>query len=250
MDRDYKEQPTPDRDIVQPLITLVDLDKFWIGVGAAIEWIAMRGKSMTLEQYYKREDEAALALVTTLADMPAEQAEANVRGVDESKPGPLIPIPSGIWPQTATSDSNDSGQLYRLIGTDDHNEWDAAILSIQLSGYCKIQVRSDFIKDNWPEDGEKTTAPSAERVVSQAQLRRLMEKILRETPIELAPLTQREIIGLVKRCIPGAPRDSIRRIYQELVPNQKPGPRGPRKPDRQNKINELSEEFIAAQLHN
>ncbi|CUW45482.1 hypothetical protein B3286c2_0599 [Brucella vulpis] len=119
----------------------------------------MRGKPMTLEQYYKREDEAALALVTTLADMPAEQAEANVRGMDESKPGPLIPIPSGIWPQTATSDLNDRGQLYRLIGTDDHDEWDAAILSVQLSGYRKIQVRSDFIKDNWPEDGKKNDSP-------------------------------------------------------------------------------------------
>ncbi|MFD2653010.1 hypothetical protein [Brucella rhizosphaerae] len=250
MDRDHKEQYTPDRDIVQPLITLVDLNKFWIGVGVAIEWIAMRGKPMTLDQYYKREDEAALALVTILADMPAEQAEAYVRGADESKPGPLIPIPSGIWPQTATSDSNDSGQLYRLIGTDDHDEWDGAILSAQLSGYRKIQVRSDFIKDNWPEDVEKTTAPSAGRVVSQAQLRRLIEKILNETPSELAPLTQREIIELVNRCIPGAPRDNIRQIYKELVPNQKPGPRGPRNPDRQTKINELREELVAAQLHN
>ena len=250
MDREYKEQHTRDRDIVQPLITLVNLDKFWIGVGAAIEWISMRGKPMTLEQYYKREDEAALALVTTLADMPAEQAEANVRGADESKPGPLIPIPSGIWPQTATSDSNDSGQLYRLIGTDDHDEWDAAILSVQLSGYRKIQVRSDFIKENWPEDGGKTTAPSAGRVVSQAQLRRLIEKIVNETPNELAPLTQREIIELVKRCIPSAPRDNVRRVYKDFVLNQKPGPRGPRNPDRQSRISELSEELIAAQLPN
>lgn len=239
-----------DNDAMQPYITFADLEDSWIGIGAAIDWIAMRGKPMTLKEYYKREDESAEALVEILSSIPPLQAEANVRGLDESNLGPLISIPSGIWPQTATSDSNDSGKLYRLIGTDDHHEWDGAILSPHASGYRRVQIRSDFIRDNWPENSNVLTAPPTRHVVSQAKLRRLIEKIILETPKELAPLTQREVNELVSLFIPSAQRDNIRRICKELIPLPKPGPRGRRNPERKTQIQELGEKLISAQLPN
>lgn len=250
MDGNDKGAQTPDCEIVQPHITSAYVEKGWIGIGAAIDWIAMRGKPLTLELYRQREDEAAEALVTTLADMLPDEAQKYVRGVDESSQGPSTSIPSGIWPQTATSDSNDSGKPYRLIGVDEFDEWGGAILGPQVSGYHKVEVHTNFIRKHWPEDGEKTAAPSARNAVSQAQLRRLIGMICRDTSNELAPLTQAELIELVKRRFPNVPRDTVRRIYKELLPNQKPGPRGPRNPDRQRQIEEFGENLIAAQLHN
>lgn len=239
-----------DNDAMQPYITLADLEDSWIGIGAAIDWIAMRGKPMTLKEYNQREDEAAEALVEILSSIPPLQAETNVRGLDQSNPGPLVGIPSGIWPQTATSDANDRGKLYRLIGTDDHHQWEGAILSPHTSGYRRVQIRSDFIRDNWPQNSSAVTAPPTRHVVSQAKLRRLVEMIILETPKELAPLQQREIIELIRRIIPDVPRDNIRRVYKEQIPYQRPGPRGSRNPDRQNQFLELCEKMIAAQLHN
>lgn len=239
-----------DNDAMQPYITLADLEDSWIGIGAAIDWIAMRGKPMTLKEYNQREDEAAEALVEILSSIPPLQAEKNVRGLDQNNPGPLVDIPSGIWPQIATSDSNDSGKLYRLIGTDDHNEWDGAILSSRVNGYRMVQVRSDFIKDNWPENSSALTAPPTRYVVSQAKLRRLIEMIILETPKDLAPLTQREVNELVSLFIPSAQRDNIRRICKELIPLPKPGPRGRRNPERKIQIQELGEKLISAQLPN
>lgn len=250
MDGNDEASQTTDCKIVQPYVTLADLqESAWIGIGAAMEWIAMRGKPLTVELYRKREDEADAALVATFANTPQNE-EWVVIGEDQASPGELKPIPIGIWLQTATSDFDDSGKPYRLIGTDEYNEWDGAILDSQLSGYRKVKVRTAFILDHWPEDGEKTAAPSARNVVSQAQLRRLIKMICRDKSNELVPFSQAELIELVKRRFPNAPRDTVRRIYKELLPNQKPGPRGPRNPDRQRQIAELGENLIAAQLHN
>ncbi|MDM8345920.1 hypothetical protein P8H26_10990 [Pseudochrobactrum sp. sp1633] len=250
MNSDNEILQSADHDVLQPYITLADLESSWIGVGAAIDWIAMRGKSMTLNEYYEREDKAAEAFVEILSSILPLQAEKNVRGLDESNPGPLISIPSGIWPQTATSDSNDRGKLYRLIGTDDHNEWDGAILSSRVSGYRMVQVRSDFIRDNWPENRGELIVPPIRRAVSQANLRRIVEMIVHETPKELVPLTQREVNELVSLFIPSAQRDNIRRICKELIPLPKPGPRGQRNPNRKTLIQELGEKLISAQLPN
>ena len=165
MDGNDKGPQTPDCEIVQPHITPAYVKKGWIGVGAAIDWIAMRGKPLTVELYRQREDEAAEALVATLADMTQIDAERTVRGEDQSTPGLLTSIPSGIWPQTATSDSNDSGKPYRLIGLDEYDEWGGAILGPQVPGYHRVLVHTDFIRAFWPEHGEKTAAPSARHVI-------------------------------------------------------------------------------------
>lgn len=250
MDGNDEASQTADCKAVQPHVKLADLqESAWIGIGAAIEWIAMRGKPLTLELYRKQEDEADAALVATFANM-SQNGKSVVMGEDQSNPGELKPIPVGIWLQTATSDFDESGKPYRLIGMDEYSEWGGAILGPQVVGYHRIQVETNFIREHWPEHGEKTAAPSARNVVSKAQLRRLIEMICRDTSNELAPLTQAELIELVKRRFPNAPRDAVRRIYKELLPDQKPGPRGPRNPDRQRQIQEFSDNLIAAQLHN
>ncbi len=246
-------------DAVQPPVTRDDLKKFWIGLGAAIEWIAMRGQPMSVKLYLAREDEAGEALVAKLADLPSEIAESLVRGAIEDKDSPLVAIPAGIWRQTATSDANDIGQPYRLVGTDDDNELEGAIYSVpvtgdrdaQAPGYRRVQIRTDFILDNWPEYTTDIEPSSPiRRVVAQAEVRRMIEKIVAMTPEDLAPLTQREIFELVGRCISDAPRDMVRQFYREIMPNSKPGPRGGRNPDRKLRIQELGEKLIAAQLPN
>jgi hypothetical protein len=250
MDEEGKpDQFTPD-NVLQPPITREYLEKFWIGFGAATNWIAMRGQPTPEQMYLEREDAADETLVAVLADLPPVIAEALVRGVPEDKLGSMVPIPSGIWPQTATSDANDAGKPYRLIGTDDHCEWDGSIHSLQGPSYRRIQIRADFIRDNWPEHKKDIEPQQIRPVVARAQLRRLIENIVEITPVDLAPLTQREIHELTKRCIPAASRDLIRQFYRELMPNIKAGPRGPRDPKRELRIKELSDKLMAAQLLN
>ncbi|MBK8456418.1 MAG: hypothetical protein IPL47_04295 [Phyllobacteriaceae bacterium] len=71
-------------------ISLADLDGAWIGVGAALEWIAMRGQAIPASEYDQRSDAAAEAFITTLADMMPEIAESLVRGQPESGPGSAL----------------------------------------------------------------------------------------------------------------------------------------------------------------
>lgn len=234
--------------IVQPTIVLDDLRRNWIGFGAAIEWIAMRGQPLSLQSYWARDDDAAEALVSELADLPPPIAESLVRGVAEDESGPLVPIPSGIWRLTATSDANDEEQPYRLIGTDDFCEQDGSIRGLHVSGYRRIQIRTDFIRDNWPENTDHIV-PSPTKRVAQAQLRRLLEKIVAMTPQELAPLTQREMFKLARLRMPSVSRDFVRHFCGQVWPNP-PGPRGPRDPERSLRVKELGGELIAAQLPN
>jgi site-specific recombinase XerC len=105
-------------EMVGALIKLADFDGYWIGIGAALDWIAMRGEAMPLALYFQCYDEGAEALVQLLCDMPDDEASRLVRGLDVNGGGLLGPVPSGIWPLTATSDSNDAGMPYRLTGTD------------------------------------------------------------------------------------------------------------------------------------
>lgn len=248
-DKDGTRQPV-DGEVVHPSVTRLDLDTAWIGLGAAIDWIAMRGQSMSIAQYRLREDEAVERLVALLSGMPSEIAEAQARGAREGEPGPLVSIPSGIWRQTATSDANDAGRVYRLIATDDDDEWEGAILSRHVLGYRRVQVRADFIRDNWPVHTPEISTPAIRPAIAEAELRRLIEKIVAMTPADLAPLSHREVLQLAKLCMPNAPRMLVRQITGQLMPGNKPGPRGPRFKDRQREILELGRKLIAAQLHN
>tara|TARA_R110002126_G_C10466129_1_gene500718 strand:+ start:1760 stop:2512 length:753 start_codon:yes stop_codon:yes gene_type:complete len=250
MDVNGKPKQTSHEEFVYPHITRQDLQKNWIGLGAALDWIAQRGQPISEQMFSARDDDAAEKLVEVLADLPPAIAEALVRGAAEDEEGPLLPIPSGIWWRTATSDANDANQLYRLIGTDYDCEWEGAIHGFRVSGYRRVQIRTDFILENWPEHERNIEPPPARHRVAQAEVRRLIESIVASTPSDLAPLTQREIVDLVRRCIPAAPRDLVRQLCKELRPTSKPGPKGRRNPDRRLRVQELGEKFIAAQLPN
>lgn len=237
-------------ETVQPRIQWSDLGGHWIGLGAALDWIAMRGQPLSAVEYRKRENEADAALVSLLADMPTELAETMVRGNRENEEGPLVPVPGGIWRQTATSFAYSPRRPYILIGTDDDDERDGAILGERVQGYVRIQIRADFIRDNWPEHTTETRSRSARPAIARAELRRLIEKIEAETPADLSPLTQRELVTLVKRLRPTASRDALVAMAKEMRPTARRGPRGRRDPDRPARIRKFSDKLIAGQLRN
>lgn len=250
MDGDFEADSRANDADVKPSVTREDLNKTWIGLGAALEWIALRGQPMSLKSYRGRESEADEALVATLADLPSKIVESVVRGEPEEDRRRLVPIPSGIWRQTATSDSNDSGQPYRLIGTDDDDPWEGAILGVGIAGYRRIQIRSAFILENWPEYKLNLDSVPLGPAVARADMRRVIETIIAMAGDELVPISQREMLTLVIRCLPNARRAEIRKIYAEKMAAPKPGPKGPRDPNRERRIQELGQKLIAAQLHN
>jgi len=235
---------------VEPSAKREHLNKYWIGLGAALDWIALRGQPISPELYRDREDKADEELVATLGDMPSDIAEAIVRGEPDEEPGILVPIPSGIWRRTATSDANDAGQPYRLIGTDDDDPWEGAVLGAHVVGYRKIQIQTAFILEKWPEhtlDIEPTPLGPAAALTA---VRRVIERVIATADDEMAPISQREMLTLVKRRLPNARRTQVREIYAKLIPAAKPGPKGRRDPDRQRHIEELGYKLMAAQLHN
>ncbi|MBV2185926.1 MAG: hypothetical protein KUL88_15450 [Rhizobium sp.] len=250
MGENGKDGPFLDQNIVQPTVTRLDLDRIWIGLGAAIEWIELRGMPMPVGRYVALKDAAAAALVAVLADLPSDIAESLVRGADEDAPGPLVSIPSGIWRQTATADARFEVRLYLLVGTDDDDERDGAILAPHLPGFRRVQIRADFILDNWPEHVKGPQTRPIKAAVAGAKVRRAIDLLLAMTPPDLAPLTQRDISDIIKRCLPDASRDVIREIAKARLPSTKPGPRGSRDKDRAAKIAKLSDEFRSAQLPN
>jgi len=243
---------------VQPLVKRAHLNGYWIGLAAALEWIALRGQPIALESYREREDAADEMLVSTLADQPPAIAEFVVRGVKAGAADLLVPVSSGIWRQTATSDSNDASQPFRLIATDEQDEWEGTIIRVsqhtlledECPGYERMQIQSAFILEKWPEHtldiepvpvGPAAASPAVERVIAKAIVM---------ADDEMAPISQREMLVLVKRCLPNARRDQVREIYRKLVPTSKPGPKGGREHNRERLIGELGDKLAAAQLHN
>lgn len=146
--------------VVEPLVKREHLNRTWIGLGAALEWIALRGQPIALKLYHDRQDAADEALAALLSDLPSAVAESVVRGAEAGAVGILVPVSSGIWRQTATSDANDADLPFRLIGTDDHDEWEGAILRTsqqklqegECPGYERVQIQSAFVLENWPEN--------------------------------------------------------------------------------------------------
>lgn len=249
MHENSESDPHTQGSEVEPSVKREHLNKTWIGLGAALEWVALRGQPIPLKSCRDREDEADEMLVSTLADLPPAIAEAMVRGQPESDPTLLVPIPSGIWRQTATSDANDAGQPYRLIGTDDDDPWEGAILGIQFPGYRRIQIRSAFILETWPEDTmEIEIAPI--RAVARADIRRVVEIIVGRTPEDIAPISQGEMENLVRSIRPEATRDMVRELHRDIFPNPKRGPKRHHDPERKARIEKFREEIVSAELRN
>lgn len=250
MDDNFETDPCANGADVEPLVKREDLNKTWIGLGVALEWIARRGQPMSLKSYRYHENEADEALVATLADLPSEIAESIVRGEAEEDRRRLVPIPSGIWRQTATSDANDDNQPYRLLGTDDDDEWEGAILGAHVSGYRRIQIRSSFILENWPKHEVGIEMLPISPAVARAKVRRLVEMIVAKAPVSLAPISQGEMECLVRSVLPAAQRDLVRELHREIYPNPKRGPKGERNPDRKAQVEKFREELISAELRN
>lgn len=78
----------------------------------------------------------------------------------------------------------------------------------------------------------------------------MIEHIIAKTPEDLVPLTQLEIINLVRMLMPEASRDTIRQFIRDLRPMPKRGPRGPRVLGRKQQVEKFGGKLIAAELHN
>lgn len=236
--------------LLQPTATKKHLDSVWIGIGLALDWIAMRDQPMPAQDYNARHDEAASALVDLLADMPADIVESCVRGVVEGYPGLLVPIPSGIWRQTAATQSNEDHRPYWLVGVGDDDEDEGVISGPQVRGYRKVQIRADFIADNWPETTLAIVPVKSRPAVAKADIRRTIEQIIAQTPEELRPLANGEITDIVLRRMPHASRDIVRACVRDIQHDPKRGPKGPRQPDRSQKLQEFGGRVLAAKLQN
>jgi hypothetical protein len=226
------------------------LDRVWIGIGLALEWIAMRGQPMLEQDYNNRDDEAATALVDFLADMPPEIAESVVRGTPEEYPGRLGPIPAGIWAQTAAKEPNHGKLPYLLIGVDDYDENEGVIVGRRVSGYRRVQIRAQFIVEHWPETTLATAVAKSRPAAAKAAIRLMIERIIAKTPEELGRLANSEVISIVRRIMPQASRDTVRDLVRDVQHNPKRGPRGERQPDRRQKLQEFGDRLLAAKLQN
>ncbi len=142
--------------MVQCPVTAEDFAAAWIGVGAAVDWVAMRGKEMPPEEYETRSDDAAEAFVSVLCGLPPDLAEAQVRGLAFDASGVasengLQPVPAGIWPCVAATEEEFEvdGRDCLLVLTDEYDEWAAAIRGRSVS-YRRLQARTSFILEHWP----------------------------------------------------------------------------------------------------
>lgn len=242
-----------EQEMVAPLVTRRDLETNWIGLGAALDWILCCGQPMHDHDVRDRQNEAEAQFVAVMTDLPSHIAESVVRGVLQYEDVPLGPIPSGIWAQTATSDANDRGKPFRLIGTDaDHpdGELDGSIHGLRKPGYLRIQVRTDFVLDHWPENNSVIASQKVQAAAAAAEVRRWIEMVIALWPADYLPLTQDEIVDLIRSILPNARRDLVRDAYRALQPNRKRGPRAGHNPERAKQIAEFREKMISAQLHN
>jgi hypothetical protein len=248
MDESRQGDQVSAETLLQPTATRKHLNRGWIGIGLALDWIAMRGQPMPAQDYNARHDEAASALVDLLANTPPAIAEAVVQGAAEGNLDKHEPIPSGIWPQTAANASNEASRPYRLIGVDDDDENEGAILRPHLSGYRKVQIRAYFIAANWPETTLAIAEAKIRPAVSVDDIEKAIQKIRAEVPQEVGPLANYEITKLVRLLMPHASRGMVRNLVNEAQPDPKRGPKGPRQPDRKDQLEEFGRRLLAAKL--
>lgn len=242
--------------MVKCLVTADDFVEAWIGVGAAMDWIALRGKGMSPKEYETRSDEAAEAFVSVLCGLPPDLAEAQVRGLTFDASGVamengLRPVPAGIWPCVAATEEEFEvdGRNYLLVLTDDHDEWAAAIRGRSVS-YRRLQARTSFILEHWPANTLQIEPVKRAKPFVQANARKLIERLVARTPPELDPLTIEETERLVDDIAPEVPRDFVRKVVKELRKDRKTGPRGPRQPERPSLFEKFRGEMRAAELRN
>jgi hypothetical protein len=227
--------------------------RHWIGLGLALDWIAMRGQPMPLSEFNARHDLAASDLIDHLADMPTDMAEAMVRGVPENENGALKAVPAGIWRQTTAREDEFGDLPFFLIGTSDGpgGEWEGTIAGREASGYAKVSIRADFVLEYWPGDAsEAGDSIHQKRAISPIALEKLVRSIIAATPDNLHPFSIDEISTLVRLRMPNCPRTSIRTLITKIRGHLKPGPKSARQPDRKDRFEEFCRNNSAAELHN
>jgi hypothetical protein len=235
----------------------------WIGFGAAVEWIACRGGSMSERKYSKRVDDATNALVAKLSSLNTSVCERLVRGVPIKDGGKHVSVDSGIWRNVEVGGANYALDKYHLALVDDEDEWAGSVENLN-EGWTRLEICTSFIRDNWKPgtlelDPEKQSDPknSTDQPKGSASVRAMarifLEYVFAHIPADLTPAPRDEIVKLALERFPDLTRNAGRDLFDEMHPKSwstKQGPRGPRKPDRKERWKQFRQLMLAADLHN
>ncbi|PSH63757.1 hypothetical protein CU102_23140 [Phyllobacterium brassicacearum] len=234
----------------------------WIGFGAAVDWIALRGQSVAEGEYGDRLDDAVAVLITEIQNLDPASCEVVVEGVELlDVKGPHVSVLHGCWSGVRFREADFELGAFNLVLVDDDDEWGGS-LDGRSDGYTKLRIRTHFILDRWQlgtlevDPDKQFAAKKLQRVSKGARYSELgftqaLNKLISLAPADILPLTVRELDFITKAKFPTVPRDVSRRIYKKIAGQQRPGPRGSRDSDlgRKKRIQELCEKILAAQLH-
>ncbi len=235
----------------------------WIGFGAAVDWIALRGQSVAEGEYGARLDHAVAALIGEIQRLDPASCEAVVEGVELlDVQGPHVSVLHGCWPGVRFRAADFALGAFNLVLVDDDDEWGGS-LDGRSDGFTKLRIRTRFILDRWQlgtlevDPDKQVVAKGLQKISKSARysepgFTQFIEKLLSLAPADILPLTVREVEAVTKVSFPTVPRDVLRRIYKQIAGSQRPGPRRTRNSDldRKKRFQEWCEKILAAQLHN
>ncbi|WP_442577792.1 hypothetical protein ACSBOB_19770 [Mesorhizobium sp. ASY16-5R] len=217
------------------------LDNVWLGVGAAVEWIAFRGDRVPAADHDKRIEEASKALLTTLQKRANDGGRAVVLGKKGDRTEKRQPIPDSVWWEEITLDIRlfDVGGRYYLSLVGDDDEWGASVEG-RDERWSDLAIDTQFVLVHWkpktpesgpPSQGGDTVVPRRNEF-SVPKAERLLQKILADWPSDELPLSKAEFVAIFRIAYPSASRDRVKALpfIKDLPSNT--GPRGPRDPDR------------------
>ena len=235
-------------------VRLEDLrESAWIGFGAAVEWMACRGRAMSVEVYDDKIDQAVRVLVDSLAKLGPSTCEALVEGIKISNETAVYELlPHGLWPLVSVNDAefDDFAHHLSLVGGVD--EWGGEITDRFGDGYTRLRIRSSYVLEISQSTmrGPDPTDSSRQkpRQSSDRLVRMWLEKLVLKVPERLAPLTIKETEQITREKFPKVSRDIVRKIYAQIVPKRAPGPRGKRIPNRKQLFGEFCQKVNSAEL--
>lgn len=236
----------------------------WIGFGAAVEWIACRGRNMPEHEYKKRLAEATETLVDRLCQLDPYSCEAIVEGIPTQEPDNKYgSVDHGVWPNVELNDAEYSLDDYYLALVDEKDEWGGSVEN-RSGGWTRLRIRTYFVRENWKAgslelDPAKQPDPNDSKDLPKGSFREsviarsFIEYILAHIPDDLVPPPDDDIVQLVRERFPDISRPVARRILKQVRPKNWPskrGPRGPRQPDRNKRWEKFRRLMIAADLQN
>ena len=235
----------------------------WIGFGAAVEWICMRGKPMPLHQYESRLDEAAAILASELYKCGEVESEQTVKGVANDDPdGFQKSIPHFVWKNVVVHEDEYDLQRWNLALVGRNDEWGAELIG-PTRRYLDLQIKSGFILRRWRPatleldpmriGGGKNSSAGRTKKSADGDLLLFAVAVFRQLPGHLSPLRQQEFEELVKARFPDCTRTKSRDFFTKYKPKNwttKRGPRGPQDTDRARRLDEFRQKMISAELRN